>query len=345
MPAATHIGLDVGSTSIRAVEVDPHQGPAGDQQLRPGPAARRRGGRRRRQGRPRGDLGAAPAVVRRRTSSTKNVILGVSHQQVIVRDVEIVESAGEGDAAGACRSWSATCCRCRRRRRCSTSTRSRIRARTTRCIGLLIAAPKEAVIDMVRAVERAGLHVDRRRPRLLRGAACGRARRRRHRGGHRHRRRHDELRHPHRRHPADRADDPARRRRDHQDDGDPAGHVDGRGRSAQVPRRPGHAAKAPTSPRSSTEAHPAAADRTAQLADLLPRRPTRSAGEPAGPRRRRVTAARAHSSASPTNSAFPPICPTRCSGVSDSRRGGRHDVLGRFRSSAAVSIGLTLGAA
>jgi len=31
--------------------------------------------------------------------------------------------------------------------------------------------------------------------------------------------------------------------------------------------------------------------------------------------------------------------------VSDSRRGGRHDALGRFRSSAAVSIGLTFGAA
>lgn len=31
--------------------------------------------------------------------------------------------------------------------------------------------------------------------------------------------------------------------------------------------------------------------------------------------------------------------------VSDSRQGGRHDVLARFRSSAAVSIGLTLGAA
>ena len=31
--------------------------------------------------------------------------------------------------------------------------------------------------------------------------------------------------------------------------------------------------------------------------------------------------------------------------VSDSRRGGRHDILGRFGSSAAVSIGLTLGAA
>jgi type IV pilus assembly protein PilM len=31
--------------------------------------------------------------------------------------------------------------------------------------------------------------------------------------------------------------------------------------------------------------------------------------------------------------------------VNDSRRGGRHDALGRFRSSAAVSIGLTLGAA
>ncbi|HSY15278.1 MAG TPA: pilus assembly protein PilM, partial [Jatrophihabitantaceae bacterium] len=31
--------------------------------------------------------------------------------------------------------------------------------------------------------------------------------------------------------------------------------------------------------------------------------------------------------------------------VSGSRRGGRHDILGRFRSSAAVSIGLTLGAA
>jgi type IV pilus assembly protein PilM len=31
--------------------------------------------------------------------------------------------------------------------------------------------------------------------------------------------------------------------------------------------------------------------------------------------------------------------------VVDPRQGGRHDVLGRFRSSAAVSIGLTLGAA
>ena len=31
--------------------------------------------------------------------------------------------------------------------------------------------------------------------------------------------------------------------------------------------------------------------------------------------------------------------------VHDVRRGGRHDVLARFRSSAAVSIGLTLGAA
>jgi type IV pilus assembly protein PilM len=31
--------------------------------------------------------------------------------------------------------------------------------------------------------------------------------------------------------------------------------------------------------------------------------------------------------------------------VHDLRKGGRHDVLGRFRSSAAVSIGLTLGAA
>ena len=31
--------------------------------------------------------------------------------------------------------------------------------------------------------------------------------------------------------------------------------------------------------------------------------------------------------------------------VHDRRKGGRHDALGRFRSSAAVSIGLTLGAA
>ena len=31
--------------------------------------------------------------------------------------------------------------------------------------------------------------------------------------------------------------------------------------------------------------------------------------------------------------------------VGDSRHGGRHDILGKFRSSAAVSIGLTLGAA
>jgi type IV pilus assembly protein PilM len=31
--------------------------------------------------------------------------------------------------------------------------------------------------------------------------------------------------------------------------------------------------------------------------------------------------------------------------VNDSRKGGRHDALGRLRSSAAVSVGLTLGAA
>ena len=89
------------STSVRprsGPSRRPRQGPPGHQQLRAGPAARGRHRRRRGEGRPRRDRRAAPAVDAASDFQTKNVILGVSHQQVIVRDVEIAEPAAEGAA-------------------------------------------------------------------------------------------------------------------------------------------------------------------------------------------------------------------------------------------------------
>ena len=211
--AVTHIGLDVGSTSIRAVEATRHQGPPGDQQLRSGDAATGRNGRpasSRTTGRsPRrcASSGAAQHF------KTKNVILGVSHQQVVVRDVEVsnlppkemrqalpfqvrdvlpmpvedavldfypLEDPGTNDTV----------------------------------VGLLIAAPKRAVVDLVNAVERAGAARHSGRPVLLRGATRRCPDRRRHRGGHRHRCRNHEPDHPHRRRAADRPLDPTRWRRD-----------------------------------------------------------------------------------------------------------------------------------
>jgi type IV pilus assembly protein PilM len=157
MPAVTQIGLDVGSTSIRAVEVThgkdrPVISNFGQALL---PAGAVVGGVVK-------DDRAVTSALRQlwtaQNFKTKNVILGISHQQVIVRDIEVsnlppremrqalpfqvrdvlpmpvdqalldfypLEDPGKNDTV----------------------------------IGLLIAAPKEAVLGTVDAVERAGLHV------------------------------------------------------------------------------------------------------------------------------------------------------------------------------------------
>ena len=90
---------------------------------------------------------------------SKSVILGVSHQQVVVRQVEVSNLPAK-ELRRRCCSWYATCCRSRWRRRCSTSTHLEDAGKSDTVRGLLIAAPKEAVVDTVRAVERAGLHVE-----------------------------------------------------------------------------------------------------------------------------------------------------------------------------------------
>ena len=161
MSATTLVGLDIGSTSIRAVEATinkdrPTINNFGQVFLPPGTVV---GGVVK-------DPKAVTAALRQLWLSfaftAKNVVLGVTHQQVIVRELDVanlppkelrqalpylvrdvlplpveqalldfypLEKAGKGKGA----------------------------ADTVH--GLLIAAPKEAVIDTVHAVENAGLHV------------------------------------------------------------------------------------------------------------------------------------------------------------------------------------------
>ena len=157
MTSVTHIGLDVGSTSVRAVEATrtkdrPVISNFGQVALPPG--AMVAGAVK--------DEKAVTSAVRQlwaaQNFKSKNVILGVSHQQVVVRDVEVsnlpakemaqalpfqvrdvlpmpledavldfypLEDPGSNDTV----------------------------------VGLLVAAPKRAVLDLVNAVEAAGVFV------------------------------------------------------------------------------------------------------------------------------------------------------------------------------------------
>lgn len=162
MSATTLVGLDIGSTSIRAVEATtsrdrPVINNFGQAFLPPGTVVG---------GVVKDDRAVTSALRQLWTTymfTTKNVVLGVTHQQVIVRELDVnnlppkelrqalpylvrdvlplpveqalldfypLEKPGRGKGAG------------------------------DTVHGLLIAAPKEAVIDMVRAVESAGLHVE-----------------------------------------------------------------------------------------------------------------------------------------------------------------------------------------
>ena len=163
MSATTLVGLDIGSTSIRAVEATvskdrPVINNFGQVFLPPGTVV---GGVVK-------DDRAVTSALRQLwmsyTFSSKNVVLGVTHQQVIVREIDVnnlpprelrqalpflvrdvlplpveqalldfypLERAGKSKGKGG----------------------------SDTIHGLLIAAPKEAVIDTVHAVEAAGLHV------------------------------------------------------------------------------------------------------------------------------------------------------------------------------------------
>ncbi|MBN9618873.1 MAG: type IV pilus assembly protein PilM, partial [Actinobacteria bacterium] len=158
MPATTLVGLDIGSTSIRALEATiakdrPVINNFGHVPLPPGAVVN---------GVARDDR-AVTAALRQlwaaQTFSTKDVVLGITHQQLIVRELDVtnlpprelrqalpflvrdvlplpveqalldfypLEEAGKGKET---------------------------------LHGLLIGAPKEPVIELVRAVESAGLHV------------------------------------------------------------------------------------------------------------------------------------------------------------------------------------------
>lgn len=157
MPANTLIGLDIGSTSIRAVEATvgkdrPVVNHFGQATL---PEGAVEGGVVK-------DDRVVTTALRNLWSShsfgTKNVVLGVSHQQVIVRETDIADLPPK-----------------ELRQALPFLVRDVLPLPVDEALldfyplgksktgdnvhGLLIAAPKEAVIDSVRAVENAGLHV------------------------------------------------------------------------------------------------------------------------------------------------------------------------------------------
>lgn len=157
MPAVTLIGLDIGSTSIRAVEATlskdrPMINNFGQAALPDGAVV---GGVVK-------DDKAVTSTLRQlwtaQNFACKNVVLGVTHQQVVVREVEIANMPPK-----------------ERKQALPFQVRDVLPLPVNEALldfypledpgtndtvrGLLIAAPKEAVIETVRAVERAGLHV------------------------------------------------------------------------------------------------------------------------------------------------------------------------------------------
>ena len=157
MPATTLVGLDIGSTSIRAVEATlakdrPVINNFGQAVLPPGSVV---GGVVK-------DDRAVTNTLRQlwtsRDFSTKSVVLGVTHQQVIVREFDLPNLPEK-----------------ERRQALPFLVRDMLPLPIEQALldfyplekpgkgetihGLVIAAPKEAVIDTVRAVENAGLQV------------------------------------------------------------------------------------------------------------------------------------------------------------------------------------------
>ena len=163
MSATTIVGLDIGSTSIRAVEASinkdrPTINNFGQVFLPPGTVV---GGVVK-------DDRAVTSALRQLwlsyTFTTKNVVLGVTHQQVIVRELDVnnlppkelrqalpflVRDVLPLPVEQALLDFYPL----------EKPAKARNKGGADTIHGLLIAAPKEAVIDTVRAVENAGLHV------------------------------------------------------------------------------------------------------------------------------------------------------------------------------------------
>jgi type IV pilus assembly protein PilM len=157
VPATTLIGLDIGSTSIRAVEATivkdrPVINNFGQAFLPPGAVVG---------GVVKDDKAVTSALRQLWTShsfTSKNVVLGVSHAQVIVREIDVSNLPPK-----------------ELRQALPFLVRDALPLPVEQAVldfyplekpgkkdtvhGLVVAAPKEAVIDTVRAVEAAGLHV------------------------------------------------------------------------------------------------------------------------------------------------------------------------------------------
>ena len=342
MPATTLIGLDIGSTSIRAVEATltkdrPMINNFGQAVLPPGAVV---GGVVK-------DEKAVTAALRQlwtsRDFSTKSVVLGVTHQQVIVREIDLA----------------------------NLPAKERRQALPFLVRDILPLPVEQALLDFYPLEKpgkkdtdpRAG---DRRaegggdrhrpgrrerraargagRPRLLRRAARVGAPGGRHRGAARHRRERHQHHRAHRRRAEDRAHRAARRRR-----GDARWSPAGSG----IPITEAETLKcrAGLQPEEHEEGAEVVAEAIRPLvSEIRSSFNYFAAGNPdTRIKRLALVGGAALLPGLPEQLTeelgVPAFLSDPLQRVNDTRKGGRHDALGRLRSSAAVSIGLTLGAA
>jgi type IV pilus assembly protein PilM len=158
VPAVTHIGLDIGSTSIRAVEATgsrerPVISNFGQAML---PAGAMASGVVKD---PRVITSALKQLWSSQNFKTRDVILGVSHQQVVVRDVEI-SNVGAKELKQSLPFQVRDVLPMNADEAVLDFYPLEDPGSNDTVVGLLVAAPKRAVLDLVNAVEHAGLHVE-----------------------------------------------------------------------------------------------------------------------------------------------------------------------------------------
>ncbi len=176
---STVVGLDIGTSSVRAVELQDAD-KAKPTVLRFDELAL-----------PPGAVHGGEVAEPNTVATSLKRLWSQAGFRVEGRDPRHGQPAGAGARTGACPGCRSTasanrcpsscrsCCRCRSPTRCSTSTRSTSRTASPArwCRACLVAAVKDAVLANVRAVQLARPHPDRGRPAPVRAEPCHRQQR------------------------------------------------------------------------------------------------------------------------------------------------------------------------
>ena len=171
----TVVGLDIGTSGVRAAELTLGKGRRDARAVRPGGPARPARSATARWSTPTPSPPRCAAVGAGASSAARRSSSGVANQKVVVRQVDLPWLPAERAARLAGRSRCRTSSRCRSSRRCSTSTRWRsspARAAPGCCACCSSRPSREMVASRARrGPPRPGLHAGDGRPHQLRGAA------------------------------------------------------------------------------------------------------------------------------------------------------------------------------